>query len=647
MKRSTVVLLWLALVSALVPGCGGGGGGSSKPATGCNGPCAPRAAHLTASDVERIVSQAVQEGVARSQPATIAVVDRVGNVLAVFAMSGAAPSITLNGGTGVNKSSAAAGGLDGVTLGTGGVGVPGPAYAAISMALTAAYFSSEGNAFSTRTAGQIIQEHFNPDVVGTPSGPLFGVQFSQITCSDVSRQADVHGSVGPKRAPLGFAANPGGLPLYKNGTVVGAIGVMAGTDYTIDRVVRDSSPTVGEHIAVAGTHGYAAPTDIRANRITADNNFLRFTDSDETASVPANAPAVVASGSGVFVAVPGYYAGGQVVAGTEYGSAASGIRADTSSALAGSGAYVLVDEEDRVRFPPTDGTDGSGHLSAAEVTQILKSALEVANRTRAQIRRPLGLSAQVSAVVVDTHGEILGHVRSPDALVDSADVVVQKARTAAFFSNPAAASDLRGLPDAAYAGLGSSPSTVRSPIASYVSAATGLLGSGTFSNGTAFSTRSIGNISAPTFPDGIDREPAGPLSKPLPSWSIFNNGLALDLVYNQLVAALGGDRTPGCTGNQRIRNGITLFGGGFPIYRGDQLVGGIGVSGDGTEQSDLIGFLSLDKAGKALGTGIGNAPKDLRADTLEPQGTGSRLRYVNCPVAPFLDSTTSDVCGGL
>jgi uncharacterized protein GlcG (DUF336 family) len=474
---------------------------------------------------------------------------------------------------------------------------------------------------------------------------LFGVQFSPITCSDVSRQADVHGSVGPKRAPLGFAANPGGLPLYKNGTVVGAIGVMAGTDYTIDRVVRDSSPTVGEHIAVAGTHGYGAPTDIRANRITADNNFLRFTDSDETASVPAHAPAVVASGSGVFIAVPGYYAGGQVVAGTEYGSAASGIRADTSSALAGSGAYVLVDSANAVRFPPRAGSDDG--LSEAEVTQILKSALEVANRTRAQIRRPLGLSAQVSAVVVDTHGEILGHVRSPDALVDSADVVVQKARTAAFFSNPAAATDLRGLPDAAYAGLGSSPSTVRSPIASYVSAATGLLGSGTFSNGTAFSTRSIGNISAPTFPDGIDGLAQGPLSKPLPSWSLFNNGLALDLVYNQLVAALGGDRTPDCTGNPKIRNGITRFGGGFPIYRGDRLVGGIGVSGDGTEQSDLIGFLSLDKAGKALGTGIGNAPKALRADTLEPQGRGSRLRYVNCPVAPFLDSTTSDVCGGL
>ena len=91
--------------------------------------------------------------------------------------------------------------------------------------------------------------------------------------------------------------------------------------------------------------------------------------------------------------------------------------------------------------------------------------------------------------------------RARAALVDSADVVVQKARTAAFFSNRAAADELNQLPDAAYAGLGSSPSTVRAPIASYVSAATGLLGSGTFSNGTAFSTRSIGNISAPTFPE--------------------------------------------------------------------------------------------------------------------------------------------------
>ena len=54
-------------------------------------------------------------------------------------------------------------------------------FAAISKAVTGAYLSSsQGNAFSTRTANQIIQEHFDPGVAGTPSGPLFGVQFSQL-----------------------------------------------------------------------------------------------------------------------------------------------------------------------------------------------------------------------------------------------------------------------------------------------------------------------------------------------------------------------------------------------------------------------------------------------------------------------------------
>jgi hypothetical protein len=76
-------------------------------------------------------------------------------------------------------------------------------------------------------------------------------------------------------------------------------------------------------------------------------------------------------------------------------------------------------------------------------------------------------------------------------------------------------------------------------------------------------------------------------------------------------------------------------------------VGAIGVSGDGTDQSDLIGFLGIQNAGAALGTGIGNAPPAMRADNLLPQGTGTRLRYVNCPQTPFTDSTAQNVCSGL
>jgi hypothetical protein len=55
----------------------------------------------------------------------------------------------------------------------------------------------------------------------------------------------------------------------------------------------------------------------------------------------------------------------------------------------------------------------------------------------------------------------------------------------------------------------------------------------------------------------------------------------------------------------------------------------------------------LNNAGQILQTGIGNAPPSMRADQLVPQGEGTRLRYVNCPVAPFVDSTAQNVCAGL
>ena len=80
-----------------------------------------------------------------------------------------------------------------------------------------------------------------------------------------------------------------------------------------------------------------------------------------------------------------------------------------------------------------------------------------------------------------------------------------------------------------------------------------------------------------------------------------------------------------------------------PIYRGATLVGAIGVSGDGVDQDDMIAFLGVHEAGLNGGS-IGNAAASIRADTLTPQGT--RLRYVNCPVTPFIDSDEQMVCDG-
>jgi hypothetical protein len=105
----------------------------------------------------------------------------------------------------------------------------------------------------------------------------------------------------------------------------------------------------------------------------------------------------------------------------------------------------------------------------------------------------------------------------------------------------------------------------------------------------------------------------------------------------------------GCTGLPRLQNGLQIFAGGVPIYRTlagvPTLVGAIGVSGDGVDQDDMIAFLGLSRAAAALGTGVGQAPALLRADTLNPGG--GQLRYVQCPQAPFNNSSAQNVCAGL
>ena len=158
----------------------------------------------------------------------------------------------------------------------------------------------------------------------------------------------------------------------------------------------------------------------------------------------------------------------------------------------------------------------------------------------------------------------------------------------------------------------------------------------------------MGNIARPFLPDGINGAGPGPLSKPFTSWSPFAVGFQLDLVRDKLVTnILAGSNTGPCStilGFNKF-NGIQIFPGSVPIYRGNQLVGAIGISGDGIDQDDMIAFLGLANAGLALGTGIANAPPAQRADTVTVPG--GQLRYVSCPVAPFLDTTATNVCNGI
>jgi len=638
--------------------CGGGGSDDSPspvatpPAPPPAGPvfAVPAPEALTVTEVQTILARGVAEAQARNKPAVIAVVDRVGNVLGMFRMTGAAANMTV------------ARAPDGSARDAQGLSIPQEG-GAIAKAITGAYLSSGGNAFTTRTASQIVQERFPPapTTFGLESGPLYGVQFSQLPCSDFNTRFDATGSpsalIGPKRSPLGLAADAGGFPLYKNGVLVGGVGAMADGVYDSDPNILDIDSNLDdEAIALAGTVGFDAPETIRANRITVDGTSLRFSDAtlanlrSNTAAPPAFAS--LNNSAGQLVAATGFNPN-TIRAGTPYGTEASGIRASTAAEFSNRDAFIFTDGSGNNRYPIRAGSDAAfvtTPLTAAEVRAVLEEAFRIMSRARAQIRQPLDSSAQVTISVVDSTGTALGMVRSPDAPIFGSDVSLQKARSAALFSNAAAASTLLGDPSADVRG--------------FVTAARTFLGDpNALTGANAISDRAIGLLHRPYFPDGEIGRPNGPLSRPIGQFSPFSTGLQSALILPNLADTLGfilqqtpNDTTPYCTrlpllpsGKPRLANGLQIFPGSVPIYRGNALIGAIGISGDGIDQDDMIGFLGLSNGAARIGTEIGNAPTNLRADQIVvplSNSPGVRLRYVSCPFAPFLDTSEANVCQG-
>ncbi|HEX8922427.1 MAG TPA: heme-binding protein, partial [Pyrinomonadaceae bacterium] len=222
---------------------------------------------------------------------------------------------------------------------------------------------------------------------------------------------------------------------------------------------------------------------------------------------------------------------------------------------------------------------------------------------RAAIRQPLGSSARVSITVVDVEGRVLGNFRTADAPVFGFDVSVQKARTAAFASNPNAGALLRA------AGLGS-----------YVdrAAADGIAMNGAI----AFSDRANGFLHRPFFPDGIDNTAPGPYSTAINEWSVFNVGLQLDLIKANLLATLNGASVP-CAPIPNVANGIQIFAGSVPLYKNGVLVGAIGISGDGIDQDDIIA---------AAGANGYAPPASIRSDQVFVRDV--RLPFLKFPRSP-------------
>jgi uncharacterized protein GlcG (DUF336 family) len=541
---------------------------------------------LTEDDVKRVIAQAVAQAEASGLKATIAVTDKEGNVLAVFTMQGAPGSVRVGKGTRCTPGGCVT--KPPLTCGLEGVCVPS-CTAAISKAVTGAFLSSQGHAFSTRTASFIVQEHFPPGVNFQGSGPLFGVQFSQFLCSDVNA-----------RSPLGLSADPGGLPLYKNGLEVGGVGIEGDGAYTLDPDPADKDVPVEELVAVAATRGFEAPSQITGDKIIV--NGIRFPYVN--AQMPPEA-AITAFDK---------------LRGTLEGTICSDLGLSPKTVLPAQPSKFRVITLDpsipagRVddRFFPFKAGTG---LSKTDVQQIIVQAARQAFITRAAIRQPENSAAEVNITVVDRNGNILGIFSTIDAPIFGFDVSAQKARTAAFFSNSTAGAQLRK------AGFGN-----------YVDAASA---DGVRLDGTvAFSDRAQGFLSRPFFPDGIDDTEHGPFSKPIEDFSPFNDGLQLDLVgdtyFGNILRALMGNGaaltdalTPPCPSISAIANGIQIFPGSVPLYKGGQLVGAIGISGDGVDQDDIIA---------SMGSEGFDAPLEIRSDRVFVRGV--RLPYTKFPRHP-------------
>jgi uncharacterized protein GlcG (DUF336 family) len=179
---------------------------------------------LTADDVAQVITDAVNQAkrtrsgirlpIGEAAVVHVSVVDRDGTLLGVFRM--------YNDGTNFSFD------------------------VSVQKARTAAFFSDDTHAFSSRAIGFMAQKYFPTGINNGSPGPLFHIQ------------NDLSALKSNLKAPLanGITIFPGGAPLYKNGHLVGAVGISG------DGVDQD------DLIAFGGTKHFHAPDGIRSDQLS-------------------------------------------------------------------------------------------------------------------------------------------------------------------------------------------------------------------------------------------------------------------------------------------------------------------------------------------------------------------------------------------
>ena len=466
---------------------------------------------------------------------------------------------------------------------------------AVSLARSGAMFANDQAPLSSRTVRFISGIHFPPGVRNTANAALYGVENINRGCEvddtgdaifnapfprpksiagvfgsgagtmplpcrpDDTRgcarggpMGDEHGeqiaSVGittgkvdvfdTGQTSLGAVpVNPGGIPIYRDGKVVGGVGV-AGV-----------APELGEYAATLAAAGAGRGLDF---------------------SEPLGFPAAV-------------YVDGIRLPFFSTCTTVSCIRQALQSRPAGSSAGSLLSGIFLVQ--PRDGLQApegyligprasaiAGGLTVADVQQIVQRSVDAALRTRAMIRLPVNQPSRMTIGVSDEAGEVLALFRMADGTVFSSDVAMTKARNAYYFSTREGYDVLRGFVEHSRERYRWEPD----PPAG---------------QGWAITARTLNFGGQPRFPPGVD------LEEQLEQRDDHEReGPFFDLyVYDTKNACTEGPG-PSRGGNRAYLNqsGIVWFAGSVPLYRNGRLIGGLGVSGDGVEQDDYVSELGSE-----------------------------------------------------
>ncbi|QDU28568.1 hypothetical protein ETAA8_36710 [Anatilimnocola aggregata] len=264
---------------------------------------------------------------------------------------------------------------------------------------------------------------------------------------------------------------------------------------------------------------------------------------------------------------------------------------------------------------------GASSLTVADIERIVTQGIAQAEKTRAAIRLNLtGATAKPGAptamvfAIADRDGNVLGLYRMKDATVFSIDVAVAKARNTAYYADASAIQPEDLVDDDQLLARGSitvaeltknkakTNGVVGSPDLYTNTKSTNLFVPAT---GLAFTNRTFRFLATPRYPAGIDGLP--------PIFSILNDvevptgvgktrinrktaeNIGQPMLASQFQTVFGFDsfhagRNFHDVDNIANQNGVVFFPGSTPLYVGATLNGGLGVSGDGVDQDDVVTF---------------------------------------------------------